>query len=132
MLLIDKWSFEIFSYKNDRPSKALLFYFLLFDFDKFLTAFAKNLMKRPPVFMIDIKSWFKLLLSDKYLRSRNFWQWNDDPLNIFKNLFGNAFSLLVFIKRKIHCSVPFNDTYKMWSYHFFQWKLKVFETTFLK
>ena len=51
--------------------------------------------------MMDIKSSYKLLLSHKDLRSRNFWQWNDDPLKIFKNLYGNAFSLLVFIKGKI-------------------------------
>ena len=47
-------------------------FFSLFDFDDFLTAFAKNHIKRPPVFVIDIKSSYKLLLSHKYLRSRNF------------------------------------------------------------
>ena len=58
-------------------------------------------MKTAPVYMMDIKSSYKLLLSHKDLRSRNFWQWNDGPLKIFKNLYGNAFSLLVFIKGKI-------------------------------
>ena len=52
MLLIYKWICEKFSYRFDGLSKTLLFYF---DFDDFLTAFAKYLMKRPPVFMIDIK-----------------------------------------------------------------------------
>ena len=50
----------------------LLFYFSFLDFDDFVTAFAKNFMKRPPVFMIDVKSLYKLLLSHKNLRSRNF------------------------------------------------------------
>ena len=119
LLLIYKWIFENFYYRFDRLSKTLLFYFSFFDFDGFLTAFAKYLMKRPPVFMIDIKSSYKLLLSRKDLRSRNFWQWNDGPLNIFKNLYRNAFSLFVFIKRKNHCNVPFNDTYKMCCFHLF-------------
>ena len=52
MLLIYKWICEKFSYRFDGLSKTLFFYF---DFDDFLTAFAKYLMKRPPVFMIDIK-----------------------------------------------------------------------------
>ena len=51
--------------------KRYFFIFHLIDFDDFLTAFAKNLMKRPSVFMIDIKSSYKLLLSHKDLRSRN-------------------------------------------------------------
>ena len=109
MLLINKRIFENFLYRFDGPSKMLLFYFSFVDFDHFLTAFAKNLMKRPPIFIIDIKISYKLLLSQKDLRSRNFWQWNDGPLNIFKNLHGNAFPLFVFIKRKYHSIVPFND-----------------------
>ena len=119
LLLINKWIFENFLYRFDGPSKMLLFYFSFFDFANFLTAFAKNLMKRPPVFIIDIKSSYKLLLSRKDLRSRNFWQWNDGPLNIFKNLYGNEFSLFLFIKQKNHCNVPFNDTYKMCCWHLF-------------
>ena len=51
--------------------KHYFFIFHSIDFDSFLTAFAKNLMKRPPAFMIDIKSLYKLLLSHKDLRSRN-------------------------------------------------------------
>ena len=47
-------------------------FFSFFDFDDFPTAFAKNHIKRPPVFMIDIKSSCKLILSHKDLRSRNF------------------------------------------------------------
>ena len=113
-MLINKWIFENFSYRFDGPSKMLLFCFSFLDFDDVLTTFAKNLMKRPAVFTIDIKSSFKLLLSHKELRTRNFWQWNDGPFNIFKNLYGNAFSLFVFIKPKNHCNVPFNDTYKMY------------------
>ena len=119
LLLIHKLVFENFSYRFDGPSKWLPFLLFIFDFDDFLTAFAKNLMSRPPVFMIDIKSFYKLLLFHKDLKSRNFWQWNSGPLNIFKNWYGNAFSLFVFIKRKNHCNVPFNDTYKMCCYHLF-------------
>ena len=95
------------------------FYFSFFDFDNILTAFGKNLMKKPPVFMIDIKSSYKLLLSYKDLRSKNFWQWKDGPLNIFINLYRNAFSLFVFIKQKSHCKVSFNDTNKMFCFNYF-------------
>ena len=130
MLLINEWIFETFSYRFDGSSKMSLFYFSFFDFDDFLTIFAKNFMKRSSVFMIDIKSLYKLLLFHKYLRSRNFWQWNDDPLNIFKIFYWNAFSLFVFIKWKNHFNVPFNNTYKMYCFHLFQRKLKLFETTF--
>ena len=124
MLLINKRIFENFLYWFDGPSKTLLFYFSFVDFDHFLTAFAKNLMQRPPVFIINIKSSYKLLLSHKDLRSRNFWQWNDGPLNIFKNLYGNASSLFVLIKRKSHCNVSFNETYKMCCSHFVLIKIK--------
>ena len=74
LLLINKWIFDNFPHRFDRLSSTLRFYFSFFDFADFLTAFAKNLMKRPPVFMIDIKSLYKLLLSRNDLRSRNFWQ----------------------------------------------------------
>ena len=131
MFVINKWIFKNFLYKFDGSSKALLFYFSFYDFDGFLTAFAKNLMKRPPIFMIDISS-FELLLSHKGLRSRDFWQWSNDLLNISENLHGNVFSLFVFIKRKNYCNVPFNDTYKMCCCHLFWWKLKLFQTVFLK
>ena len=86
-------NFSNFLYRFDGLSKMLLFYFSFFDFENFLTAFAKNLMKRPPAFIVEIKSSYKLLLSQKGLRSRNFWQWNEGPLNIFKNLYGNEFCL---------------------------------------
>ena len=85
---------------------------------------AKNLMKRSPTFMIDIESLYKLILSHKDLRSRNFWQWNNGPLNIFKNLYGNASSLFVFIKQKSHCNVSFNDTYKICCSHFVLMKIE--------
>ena len=68
---------KIFLYRFDGLSKTLLFYFSFFDFDDFLTAFPKNLIKMPAIFMIDIKSLYELLLCHKDLRSRNFWQWND-------------------------------------------------------
>ena len=87
MLLINKWIFESFLYRFDESSKVLIFYFSFFDFDNFLTAFAENL-KRPPIFMINMKSWYKLLLSCRDLRSRNFWQWSNGPS---KNLYANAF-----------------------------------------
>ena len=81
--------------------KHYFFIFHFIDFDDFLTTFAKNLMKRPPAFMIDIKSLYKLLLSHKDLRSRNIWQWNDGLLNIFKNLYGNMFSCLFSLNEKV-------------------------------
>ena len=100
--------------------KRYFFIFRFINFDDFLTAFVKNLMKRPSVFMIDIKSSYKLLLSHKDLRSRNIWQWNDG----LKNLYGNTSSLFVFIKRKkllqhdikmIHIKciaiIPFNENW---------------------
>ena len=59
-------------YRFDGPSNTLLVYFSFFDFDVVETTFAKNLMKRPPTFMIDIKISYKSLLSHKDLRSRNF------------------------------------------------------------
>ena len=123
-MLIHKWIFENVLYRFDGSLKTLLFYFSFFDFGDFLTALAKNLMKRPPIFINDIKSLYKLILSHKDLRSRNFWQWNDGPLNIFKNLYGNASSLFVLIKRKSHCNVSFNETYKMCCSHFVLMKIK--------
>ena len=116
-------------YKFGGSSKTLLFYFSFFDFDDFLTAFAKNLMKRSPIFMTDISS-FKLLLSHKDLRSRNFWQWNDGPFNISENLYRNAFSLFVFIKRKNNCNLQFNGTYKMCCRHFFDENWSSFKRSF--
>ena len=50
----------------------LLFYFSFFDSGDFLNVFAENLMERPPIFMIDIKSSNKLLRCHKNLRSKNF------------------------------------------------------------
>ena len=43
-------------------------------------------MKKPGVFITDIKSFYKFLLFDKELRSRNFSLRNDGPLNNFRNL----------------------------------------------
>ena len=47
-------------------------FFIFHFFDDFLTAFAKKLMKKPPVFMIYFKSSYKILLSYKDLRSKNY------------------------------------------------------------
>ena len=65
----------------------------------------KVLWKDHP-FLWSISKVYKLLLSDKDLRSRNIWQWNEGLLNISKNFYGNAFLLFVFIKQKNPCNVP--------------------------
>ena len=84
---------------TDRQKRYLLFF--IFDFDAFLTAFVKNLMKRPPVFMIDIKSSYKLLLSHKNLRSRNFYS-ETTTLQIFlKNCWETRFHCLFSLNEKI-------------------------------
>ena len=132
MLLIQKWIFENFPHRFDGPSKTLLLYFSFFDFDNFLTAFSKNLMKKPPVFMIDIKSSYKLLLSHKHLRYRNFWQWNDGCFKFFWNLHGNAFLLFIFIKWKNYCNFPFTGTCKMRCWKSVYWKLKLCKTVVFK
>ena len=43
--------------------------------------------------MTDLKSSYKVLIFDKTLRCRNFWQYNGDPLNIFSILYGDPFTL---------------------------------------
>ena len=70
-------------------------------------------MKKPPVFITDIESSHKLLLSGKDLTSRNFWERNDGLLNFFLNLHGVAFLLLIFNDWKNYWDVLFTDTYKM-------------------
>ena len=54
-----------------RAIQNATFAFFIFHFYTILAPFAKNLMKKPPVSMTDIKSSHKLLLSWKNLRSRN-------------------------------------------------------------
>ena len=128
LLVINKSVFESSWFRFDGPSKTLVFYFSFFNFDDFQTAFAKNLMKKWHVFITDIKSSYKFLLSHKDLRSRNFWQWNDGPLNFFAKLNGNAFSLFIFIKWKNHFIFPFTGTYKMYCCHLLYRKLKLRKT----
>ena len=70
-------------------------------------------MKKPPVFITDIKSYHKLLFSCKDLRPRNFRQRKDGPLKFFGNLHGDAFLLLIFIKWENYCNVLLTDKYKM-------------------
>ena len=131
-LLIGKWFFERSWFRFDGPSKTQFFYFSFFHFDKFLTTFTKNLLEKLPIFITDIKSLYKLLLSNKDLRSGNVWQWNDGPLNFFWILHRSAFSLFIFIKWKNHCYLSFNDTYKMCYYHLFYSKLKLRKTVVFK
>ena len=64
-------SFSNFFYRFDRASKMLLF-FSFFDSDDFLNDFAKNVVEKPPIFIIDIKSSNKFLRCHKDLRSENF------------------------------------------------------------
>ena len=132
MLLINKWVFESSWFRFDGPSKTLVFYFSFFNFEDFQTAFAKNLMKKWHVFITDIKSSYKFLLSHKDLRSRNFSQWNDGPLNFFAKLNGNAFSLFTFVKWKTDFILLFTDTYKTNCCHLLYWKLKLRKTTLSK
>ena len=124
--------YESYWFRFDRPLKTLVFYFSFFDFDDFPTAFAKSLMKKPSVFITDIKSSYKFLLSHKDLRSRNFWQWNDGTVKILGNLHGNAFSLFILIKWKIYCNVPFNDVNIMCNCNLFHGKSKLGKTTICK
>ena len=132
MLLINKWVFESSWFRFDESSKTLVFYFSFFNFDDFLTTFAKNLMKKWYVFITDIKSSYKFLLSHKDLKSRNFWQWNGGPLNFFAKLNGNAFSLFIFIKWKNYFILLFTDTYKTYCCHLLYSKLKLPKTVFSK
>ena len=72
MFPIEKSIFQTCHFRTDGPSKMLVFYFSIFDFDEFLTAFVENIMQKPPVFITEIKSSCKVLLFDKEMRSRNF------------------------------------------------------------
>ena len=110
----------------------LVSYFSFFDFNDILTSFAKNLMEKWHVFITNIKSSYKFLLSHKDLRSRNFWQWNDGPLIFFAKLNGNAFSLFIFIKWKNYFISLFTGTDKMYCCHLLYWKLKLRKTTIFK
>ena len=49
------------------PLKTLLFHFLLFGFSKFQRLIIKNLMKKPPNFIMDFKSSYKVLVNYKFL-----------------------------------------------------------------
>ena len=62
----------------------LVLYFSFYHFDDFLTAFAEDFMKKQPVFIMNIKSSDKFLVSHINLRSRNLSQWNDSPKNLVK------------------------------------------------
>ena len=71
-LPIEKYIFESSWFRIDGPLKTLVFSFSFFDFDNFLTAFAKNFMKKTAVFITDIEISCKFLLFEEDLRSRNF------------------------------------------------------------
>ena len=77
--------FEKFWFRFDGPKKTLVFCFSFFHFDDFLTTFAKDLIKKPPVFVTNTKSTHNLLHFHKDLRSRNFWQWSDGSLKFCEN-----------------------------------------------
>ena len=64
---------KIFCIDLTARQKRYFFIFHVLIFDDFVIAFAKNLMKRPPVFMSHIKRLYKLL-SHKGLESANFGQ----------------------------------------------------------
>ena len=51
----------------NRPLKTLLFHFLVFRFSKFQRVIVKNLMKKPPNFIVDFKSSYKVLVYYKFL-----------------------------------------------------------------
>ena len=70
-----KSNFEIFT--GPEIFTCLVFYFSIVHFDDFLTTFAKDFMKKPTIFITNIKSTHNLLHFHKDLRSRNFWQWDD-------------------------------------------------------
>ena len=65
------------------PLKTLLFHFLLFRFPKFQRLIVKNLTTKPPNFIMDLKSSYKVLVYYKLLRSENFRQWNNGPFKLF-------------------------------------------------
>ena len=75
-----------------------LFVFSFFHFDDFLTTLAKDLMKKPLVFITNIKSSHNLLHFHRDLWSKNIWQWNDSPLKNSWKLQGNEFFLQISAK----------------------------------
>ena len=106
--------------------------FFIVSFLWFSNSFAKNLMKKPPIFKTDIKSSHKLLLSCKDLRSINFWQRNEDHLKFLGNLYGNAFLLFIFINWKNYWNFLSTDSYKMPCWHLLYWKLRLCKMAILK
>ena len=66
-------------------------------FPTFEQLLSKFLRKKPPGFKLDFESTDKVLPLHQYLRSKIFWQWNNSPLNFFKNLYGRAFCFLNFV-----------------------------------
>ena len=93
-MLINKWVFESCWFRLDRLSKTLVFYFSFFNFDDFLTTFAKNLMKKWYVFTAGIKSSYKFLLSHKDLR--------------FTDTYKMHYCHLLYWKLKL-CKTPFSN-----------------------
>ena len=65
------------------PLNTLFFHFLLFCFSKFQRLIVKNLVKKPPSFIMGFKSSYKVLVYYKFLWSKNFRQWNNDPFKRF-------------------------------------------------
>ena len=67
------------------PKIRYVFCGSFFHFGDFLTAFDKDLVKKPPVFITNIKNAHNLLHFYKDWKSRNFWQWNNGPLKFCEN-----------------------------------------------
>ena len=97
-LSYQKSNFEKFQFRFCGSKRRLVFCFSLFHLDNFLTAFAKDLIKKPPVFITNIESNHNFLRFHKDLRYRNFWQWSDGPLKILWIYHGNMFSLQISAK----------------------------------
>ena len=84
-----KSNFEKFWFRFYGPRKMPVLYFSIFDFDNFLTTFAKDLMKKPIIFITNIKSTHNFLhleISDN--ETTTF-------LKILWKLHGNVFSLQI-------------------------------------
>ena len=60
----------------------------------------KNLMKKPPFFIMDFKSPYQVLQRHKYFWSANFWQWHDGPFNIFEICTEMRFIFLFFLNER--------------------------------
>ena len=106
--------YEIVCSTINGPSKTLLFQFSLFRFSRFPSLIVKNLLKKPPNFIMNFESSYKVALYDKFLQSTNFRKGNDGPLNFFLNLHGNAFWLFVFSKSNKYQIFAFNGTFRMY------------------